>query len=141
MDSDGNSVAGTQGGSSSAMTKKKQVGNVKQVPRNVVNNTQELKMMLPNQVLSLSPVWSYHSNWSDDLFPPHVIPPSLLNSYQSQLGLGYLGTDNSRTEASLIVLEMPSPNIPNRELRPIGFGRGRGVWASPGYSSLLPGHG
>ena len=71
MDSDEVSVAGTQGGSSSTTTTKKQVGNVKLVPRSVSNNTQELRTMLPNQVCSPSLALSYHSNWSDDL-PPHT---------------------------------------------------------------------
>ena len=62
MDSDDTSVTGTQGGSSSTMTKKAQVGNVKPVPRSVVNNTQELRMTLPNQIHSPSLMWSYHSN-------------------------------------------------------------------------------
>ena len=41
MDSDEASVAGTQGGFSSTIRKKKQVGNIKPVPRSVSNNTQE----------------------------------------------------------------------------------------------------
>ena len=69
MDSDEASVAGTPGGSSSTTAKKKQVGNIKLVPRSVSNDTQEPRMMLPNQVHSPSSVWSYHSNWSDDLSP------------------------------------------------------------------------
>ena len=121
MDSDKASVAGTQGGSSSATIKKKQVGNVKPVPRSLVNNTQELRMTLPNQLHSPSSMWLYHSNWSDILSPLHIIPPSPLNSHQSQVGLGCLRIDNSRTEDLLIVPEMPSPNIPNMELRPLGF--------------------
>ena len=60
--------------------KKKHVHNIKPVPRSVSNNTQELRMTLPNQVHSPSPVWLYHSNWSDDLSPSHVIPP---NGHQS----------------------------------------------------------
>ena len=101
------------------------------VPRNVVINNQELRMMLPNQVHSPSLAWSYHSNWSDGLSLPHFIPPSTLVSYYSQLGLGDLGKSNSWTEVPLIVPEMPSPNIPNRESRHLGFGkdRCRGVWA------------
>ena len=88
MDYDDTSVNGTQGGSSNVTTKKKQIGNVKLVPRSVVNNTQELRMMLPNQIHSPSPMWSYHSNWSDDQSPPHIIPPSPLNSCQSWFGVG-----------------------------------------------------
>ena len=63
--------------------------------------------------------------------PPHVIPTSPFNSHQSWLGLGHLGTTNSRMEAPLFVPEIPSPNIPNWESKPVGFGRGRcrGVWA------------
>ena len=57
MDSDDASVAGTYGGSSSAMTKKKWVGNFKPVPMGVINNTQELRMMVPKEVHSPSPVW------------------------------------------------------------------------------------
>ena len=72
IDSDEASVAGTPGQSFSAMAKQKQVGNVKQVPRSVSNNTQELRMMLLNQVCSSFLAWSYHSNWSDDLSPPHT---------------------------------------------------------------------
>ena len=60
---------GTERESSSTMTKKKHVGNIKPVPRSVVNNTQELRMMVPNKVCSPSPMWLYHSNWSDNLFP------------------------------------------------------------------------
>ena len=86
MDSDEPSVAGTQGGSSSTTTNKKQVGNVEPVARSVSNNTQELRMTLPKQVHSPSLAWSYLSNWSDDLPPLHIIPPSPLNSHQSQLG-------------------------------------------------------
>ena len=95
-------------------------------PSSVVNNAQELRITLPNQICSPSPMWSYHSNLSDDLSPPCVIPPSPFNIYQSWLGLGHLGT-----EASLLVPEIPSPNIPNRESRPMRFGRGRGrgLWA------------
>ena len=126
IDSDESSVAGTQGGSSSTMAKKKQVGNVKPVPRSVSNNTQEPRTMLLSQVHSPSLAWSYHSNWSDDLSHPHVIPPSPLNGHQSQLGIGHLRITNSRTDVPLVVPEMPSPNIPNRELRPLGFRRGRG---------------
>ena len=131
MDSGEASVACTQGGSSSTMAKMKQVGNIKPVPRSVVNNTQEPRMMVPNQGHSPSPVWLYHSNWSNDLSPPHIIPPSPLNSHQSWLELGCLGTASSRTEAPLFDPEMLSPDILNRELRPLGFGRGRGrgVWA------------
>ena len=81
MDSDEDSVAGTQGGSSSTTTKKKKVGNIKPVPRSVFSNTQEPRMMLSNQVHSPSQVWLYHSNWSDDLSPPHIIPPSPHNGY------------------------------------------------------------
>ena len=40
MDSDKASVTGAQEESSSTKTKKKQVGNVKLIPRSVVNNTQ-----------------------------------------------------------------------------------------------------
>ena len=69
MDSDEASVVGTQGGSFSTTTKKKQVGNVKPVPKSVVSNTQELRMTLPNHVFSPSVAWSYHSNWYDDLSP------------------------------------------------------------------------
>ena len=97
---------------------KKQRGNVKSVPRSVVNNTHEPRMTLPNQVHSPSPAWLYHSNWSDNLSPPHAIPPSPLNCHQSQLGLGHLGTAGSRMEVPLFVPEMSSPDIPNRELRP-----------------------
>ena len=131
MDSADASVAGAQGRSSSIMTKKKQVGNAKLVSRSVFNNTQKPRRMLANQFHSQSLMWSYQSNWSDYLSPQHILPPSAINSYQSQLGLGCLGTANSRTEAPLFVPEMPSPNIPNRESRPMGFGRGRGrgVWA------------
>ena len=50
MDSDGSSVTGTKGGRFRAMAKKKQVGNIKLVPRSVVNNIQEPRMMVPNQV-------------------------------------------------------------------------------------------
>ena len=60
MDSDDASVTGSQLGFSSATTKMKQVGNVKLVPRSVGNNTQELRMMVPNKVYSPSPMWSYH---------------------------------------------------------------------------------
>ena len=75
-------------------------------------------------------MWLYHSNWSDDVSPPHVIPPSLL-SHQPPLNLGYLGTTNSRTEVPLFIPEMPSHDIPSRESRPLGFGRGRGrgMWS------------
>ena len=113
------------------MTKKKQVGKVKPVPMSVVNNTQEPRMTLLNQIHSPSPTWSYHTNWSDDLSPPNIIPPSPLKIYQSWLGLGLLGTAYSRIEVPLFVPEMPSPDVPNRESRPMGFGRGRGrgVWA------------
>ena len=62
MDSDYTSVTGAQGGSSSIITKKKQVDNVKPVPRSVVSNPQELRTMLPNQIHFPSPMWSYHSN-------------------------------------------------------------------------------
>ena len=113
------------------MTKKKQVDNIKPVSRSASNNTQEPRMMLPNQIHSLSLAWSYHSNWSDDLSPPHIIPLSALKGHQFHLGVGHLGTTNSRAEVPFIVPEMPSPNIPYRELRPLGFGRvrGRGVWS------------
>ena len=143
MDSDEARVAGAQGGSPSATTKKKQVGNFNPVCRSVASNIQEPGMTLPNQVHSPSPVWLYHSNWSDDLSPPHIIPCSPLNNHQSWLGLGNLGIANSRTEVSLISPEMPSPDIPNREFRPLGFGRGWGksMWVPPGNSSLMPGHG
>ena len=60
MDFDEASITGTQGGSSSATTKKKQVGNVKLVPRSVSNNAQELRTTLCNQAHSPSPAWSYH---------------------------------------------------------------------------------
>ena len=56
MDCDQASVTDTQGGSSSITTKKKQVGNVKPVPIRVANNTQELRMMVSNQVHSPSPL-------------------------------------------------------------------------------------
>ena len=142
MDSDNTTVAGAQGGSSSAMKKKRQVGNVKLLPRSVVYNTQELRMTLPNQISHPSPMWSYHPNWSDDLSLQHIIPPSPLNSHQSQLELGHLGTANSGLETPLFVPEMPSPDIPNRESRPMGFGRGsdRGV-GTPCNSSPTPDHG
>ena len=70
MDSNDTSVAGAQGESSSIMTKKKQVGNIKLVPRSVVNNTQELRMTLPNQICSPSPMWSHHLNWMM-IYLPH----------------------------------------------------------------------
>ena len=98
MDPDNARVAGTQGGSSSTMTKQKQVGNVKLVPRSAVNNTQEPRMTVPNQVCSPSPTWSYHSNWSDNLSPPHIIPllhlivinPCLGGAMQGQLIQGQM---------------------------------------------------
>ena len=123
MDSDEANVAGTQGGLPSTMTKKKQEGNVKPVPRSVSNNTQELRMMLPNQVCSPSLVWSYHSNWSNDP-SPQIIPLSPLNGHQYQLQLGHLGTNNSRVEVPLIVPEMQSHNIPDIELRSFGIWKG-----------------
>ena len=87
--------------------------------------------MLLSQVCSPSPVWSYHSNSSDNLSPPDIMPPSPLNGHQSQLGLGCLWTTYSNAEVPLVVPEIPSPNIPNREFRPLGFGRGRdrGMWS------------
>ena len=103
---------------------------MKPVPRSVVNNTQEPRMTLLNQVHSPSPTWSYHSNWSDNLSPPHIIPPSPLNNHQSQLGLGHLGTASSRMETPLFVPEMASLGIPNRESRPLGFERGWGLGVS-----------
>ena len=109
------SVAGTQGGPSSLTTKKKQVGNIKLVPRSVSNNTQELRTMLPSQVHSPSLVWSNHSNWNEDLSTPHIIPPSPLDGHQSQLWLGHLGIINSRVELPLVVPKMSSPDIYNRE--------------------------
>ena len=57
MDSDEASIAGAQGVSSSTTAKKKQEGNVKQVPRSVSNNTQELRMALHNLVCSPAMVW------------------------------------------------------------------------------------
>ena len=104
MDSDEASVNGAEGGSSSTMAKKKQVGNIEPVSRSVTNNTQGPRMTLCSQVSSQSPTWSYHSNWID--------------------------------------LEMSSPNIPYRGLRPLGFGRdrGRGVFC-PVNSSPVPGLG
>ena len=130
MDSYDTSVTGTQGGSSSIMTKKNHVGNIKPVPRSVVSNTQELRTTLPNQIHSPSLMWLYHSNWSDDLSPPTHHNTTPFNSYQSQLELGHLETANSRTEAPLFVPEMPSSDIPNRKPIPVGFerGRDRGVW-------------
>ena len=74
-DSAGASAAGIQGGSSSAMVKKRQVGNVKLVPRSTSNKPQEQRMTLPSQVYSPFPVWLYHSSWSDDLSLLHIIPP------------------------------------------------------------------
>ena len=108
----------------------------------VVNNNQELKMIPPNEIHSPLQIWSYHSNWRDDLFPPHIIPLPPFNSYQSQLGLGHFGIASSRKEVPLVVPETPSPNIPNQESRPTGFGRGRGrgVWVPPGNRSPIPGH-
>ena len=76
------------------MIKKKQVGNIKPVLRMWLT-TQEPRTTLLNQIHSQSPMWSYHSNWSNDLSPPHAIPPSPLNSYYSQLWLGNLGTASS----------------------------------------------
>ena len=86
----------------------------------VSNNTQEPRMMLPSQVCSPSLVWSYHSNWSDDLSSLYNIPPSPLGQ-QPLLNLGHLGTSNSRAEVPLVVPEMPSLDIPSRESRPLGF--------------------
>ena len=80
------------------------------------NSTQELRMTLSSQAHSLYPVWSYHSNWSD------IKPPSPPNSHQSQLGMSHLENTSPWTEVPLVVPEMPSPNIPNRETRPLGFG-------------------
>ena len=57
------------------MAKKKQVGNVTLGPKSISNNTQELRMMPPSQVYSLFTAWSYHSNWSDNISPPQIIPP------------------------------------------------------------------
>ena len=99
---------------------------VKLVPRSVVYNTQELRMMVPNDIVLRPCMWSYHSNWSDDLSSPHVIPPSPLNNFQSWLELGHVGEANSRTEAPLFVPEMPCPDFANREWRTMWFGRGRG---------------
>ena len=66
----------------------------------------------------------------------------MLDNHRSQLGLGHLGTNNLRAEAPLIIPKRSSPNMPNRELRLLEFGRGRsrGVW-DPGDSSPMPGHG
>ena len=83
------------------MAKKRQVGNIKLVPRSVSNNTPEPRMTLSNQVCSPSLMLLYHSNWSDDLYPPYVIPSSPLNGHQSWLGVGHLGTTNSMAGASL----------------------------------------
>ena len=134
MDSDEASVSGMEGGSSNTMTKKKQVG----MSRSVSNNSRTENDAA--QVHSPSLMWSYNSNWSDDLSPPHIMPPYPLNGHQSWLGLG---TTNSRADVSLIVPEMPSPNISNRESRPLGFrrGRGRGVWSPPGTSTPMSGNG
>ena len=87
IDSDGDSVPDTEGGLSSTVAKKKQVGKVKPEPRSVSNNAQEPRMTLCSQVHSPSLVWSYHSNWSENLSLPHIIPPSPFNGYQSPLGL------------------------------------------------------
>ena len=86
--------------------------------------------MTPSQVHSPSLARSYHSNWSDDLSPPHIIPPSLLG-HQPLLNLGCLGTRNSRTEVPLVVPEMPSADMPSKEPGPLQFGkgRGRGMWS------------
>ena len=54
IDSDKSSAQGAQGGSSSTIPKKMQVGNIKLVPRSVSNNTQEPRKMLPSQVHSPS---------------------------------------------------------------------------------------
>ena len=109
---------------------------VKSVPRSVSNNTQESRTILPSQVHSPPLAWLYHSNWHDNLFPPHIIPP-FLPGHQPLLNLGHLGTKTSRTEVPLVVPEMPSPDIPSRESRSSGFGRGRGrgMWSPPGNSN------
>ena len=56
------SVAGAQGELSNATVIKRLVGSVKPVPRSASNSPQESRTTLPNQVHSLSPAWSYHSN-------------------------------------------------------------------------------
>ena len=47
------------------------------------------------------------------------------------------------TEVPLVVPETPSPDIPSRESRPSGFGRGRGkgMWSPPGNNSSTSGCG
>ena len=123
IDSDGASIAGIQGELPSTVIKKRQVGSIKPVSRSVNNSTQDLRMTLPSQVHSLSHVWLYHSNWSDDLSPTHIIPPSPPNGHQFQLELGHFENTSPRTEVPLVDPEIPSTNIPNRETRPLGFGR------------------
>ena len=125
------------------MIMKRQVGSIKPGQRSVYNTTPELRMALPSQVHSPSPAWSYHSNWSDDLSTPHNIPPSPPNGCQPVLCLGHLENTYPRREVPLVVPQMSSPNIPNRETRPLGFGcgRDRGIWYPSDNSSLTPVHG
>ena len=70
IDSDGASVAGDQGELPSTTMKQRQGGSITPILKSVNNSTQESRMTLPSQVCSTSPVWSYYSNWSNDLSPP-----------------------------------------------------------------------
>ena len=90
IDSDEASVAGTQGGLSSTMVKRKQVDNIKPVPRSVSNTTQELRMMLPYEAHSPSQaghitqigVMVYPCHTSYHLLHLMVINPSWVRSFR-----------------------------------------------------------
>ena len=122
IDSDGASVAGIHAESPSTTIKKIQVGSFKPVTRSVNSSSQESRITQPSKTHSTSPVWSYHSNWSDYLSPLHIIPPYPPNVHQSQLGLGCLENASPRLQVPLDAPEMSSPNISNTETGPLGFG-------------------
>ena len=76
-------------------------------------------MTLPSQAHSLH---GFTPQIGVMIYPPHIIPPSLPNGHQNKFGLVHLENTSPRTEVPLVVPEMPSPNIPTRETRLLGFG-------------------
>ena len=124
--------------------KKRQVGNIKPVPRSVNNSHSRIKNDTAPARFILHPLCGHTTQIRVRILLPHTLyqhsPP---NGCQPQLGLGHLVNNSSRAEVPLVVTEIPNPDISNRETRSLGFGRGRGrhIWFPTDNSSPTPGCG
>ena len=101
---------------SSASTEPELASNVKPI---TTDTNQNQARSLGDRIHSSSPAWSYHSDWSDDLHPPHQNPPTPLTTYQALAALRTLVLETPLTTSA-----SQNPNPPSGGSRHNGLGRG-----------------